>query len=447
MSVSVQFLGSRIDLTMVLGAVLAGVLIVSVPVHAASDFSWSTPMAAVSSETVDETLIVVLITNDVAVAPDAAAPDAVGVQATKKTNAANNLCWCERFFRRSAEKIPAGYLDPSAPIQFQHWAVGLPPIVTGGDSASDTPRAMLFVTDGQYRILSMSVGVPNEAEITRLIEDAEDTRLLLRRYTDDPNEIIHQFADRSRRRLTRVWQMELERQLDALGESEVDTIVDLLSETDRYTSKVKLKLGPIASQLQGIYLKDVGMRFGLTDASDFARLVVLEQHTATRAPWVAAMLPFVVGADLRSLYADLCEIVWDRWVMPIENPDEKAQVETSLAEWVTQRGDEKSFALRMSSPLMSERAQTQLFEVADVARRRGMGWQDLEDAVSAGPVRQVTPGELAEWLSQTHGKFIDLQRPSRVRVLFFRSSQDSPYPIREGSPPGRAITMIRQVQK
>ena len=422
-------------MTLVCIAASATVILTSLPVYAADDFSWSPPLGAVAETTADDALIVVLITNDVA-----------GDAPWKGLSAKRELCWCERSFRRSVARIPAGYFNPAAPIQFQHWAIGLPPIVTGG-GGQDIERAISIVTDGQYRVLALSVGVPDGDDLTRLIEDAEDTRLLMRRYSTERNEMTQQLADRTRGRLTRMWQIELDERLAALGETDVDPVTDLLVQTELLTSKVTLQLVPIASQLQGVYLKDVQMRFGLTDASDLKRLVILEQHSDTRAAWATTLLPFIVGADLRLLYTDIAEIVWHRSVMPIERSDQDATSATTLADWVLQRGDNNSFAFRISAPLMSQRDPSQRFEVADVARRRGLGWQDLDDAINAGPIRQVTPGELAAWLSQTQGKPLDLEHPTRVRFLFFRSSKDSPYPIREGSPPGRAITMIRQVRK
>lgn len=403
----------------------------------ATDFSWSAPLGDTAKATADDALVVVLVTNDVT----------ADLAPSKNRSATRVMCWCERSFRRSAAKIPPGYVDPSAPIQFQHWAIGLPPIITGGIASGDVGRAIVFATDGQYRILAMSVGVPEGDDLTRLIEDAEDTRLLMRRHSTDPNELIQQLADRTRGRLNRIWQIALDQQLTALGEGGNDPIKDVIDETERYTASIKLQIGTIAGKLQGVYLKDAQMRFGLTDATDLDRLVILEQHAATRGPWATVMLTFLVGGDVRLLATDLAEIVWDRWVMPVETPGDQAKQATALVDWVSQHGDGLPFAFRVSSPLMSERAQSQRAEVADVARRRGLGWQDLDDAINAGPTRQVTVGELAGWLSHTNGRPLDLQRPSRVRVLFFRSAKDSPYPIREGSPPGRAITMIRQVQK
>lgn len=432
----VQLISSRFVFTIVCGVVLASAFDMGMPICTAADFSWTTSLDEPASATADEALVVVLVTNDVYAEP---------VKTSKGRSISREPCWCERSLRRSAAKIPAGYWNPSAPIQFQHWPMGLPPIITGGTASGEAGRAIMFVTDGRYRILAMSVGVPEGDDLTRLIEDAEDSRLLLRRHSTDPNELIRQLADRTRGRLNRLWQIELDRHLAALGEGDSEPILDVVDETERYTAGLKLQIGAIAGKLQAVYLKDAQMRFGLTDATDLDRLIILEQHATTRAPWVTIMLPFLVGGDLRLLSTDLVEIVWDRWVMPVETPGKKKKEAAALADWVSQHGDRLSFAFRIVPPLMSERSQTQL--VDDVARRRGSGWQDLDDAVNAGPTRQVTVGELAGWLTQTNGKPVDLQRPSRVRILFFRSAKDSPYPIRDGSAPGRATTMIRQVQK
>lgn len=431
----VQVLSSRFVFKIVCGVVLASAIVTVIPVCKAADFSWSVALDAPTQETAQDSLIVVIVTNDV---------PAEQIRPSKKRTVTREMCWCERSLRRSAAKIPAGFTAPSAPIQFQHWAIGLPPILTGGMASGDVGRAMVFITDGQYRILAMSVGVPEGDDLTRLIEDAEDTRLLLRRHGTDPNELIKELADRTRGRLNRIWHIELDRQLAALGDGDSESITNVFDEMERHTDSTRLQIGAIVGKLQGVYLKDVQMRYGLTDATDLDRLVILEQHAATRAPWVTILVPFLVGADLRVLYTDLAEIVWDRWVMPVETPSEHKKEAAALADWISQRGDRGSFAFRISPPLMIERAQNQQL---DVARGRSSGWKDLEDAINAGPIRQVTLSELAGWLTQTNSQPVELQRPSRVRVLFFRSAKDSPYPIREGSPPGRAVTMIRQVQK
>ncbi|TWT66492.1 hypothetical protein CA85_25870 [Allorhodopirellula solitaria] len=430
---------------MVCGAVLATVLDSGPRVYAADPVSWSTPMGEVPAATADDALVVVLMTNDVAAQQNA-----------RKRRSQPVSCWCQRSFERSVSRVPAGYSLPSAPIDFQHWAVGLPPIVTGGERPSDVERAIAIVTDGKYRILALSVGVPHGQDLRQLIEDAEDTRVLLRQDSSDANEssvkeTVGRIVDRIRGRLNRIWQRELDRQFDALGEPDGDPIDDLFEETTRYTSAVKLRLGSIAGQLHQVYLQDAQTRFGLTEASDLNRLAILEQHPATRLPWVTTLAPFVVGSDLRSLYTDLAEVTWGQCVMPVERPGEQpseaADDPLSLAEWVSQRDEKRPFTLQLRPPLLEDRISPQRAQVTDVARRRGLGWQDLDAVVKVTPSREVSPGEIAAWLSQTDGKPIDLRRPSRARFLFFRSPSDPPYPIRDGSPPGRAISMIRQVQK
>lgn len=126
---------------------------------------WSAPLAELDAESAEHTLLVILITDDIA--PEWAS------MGKKKRPVDHPACWCERVITSAVARIPRGFFHQSAPLAGQHWALGLPPILTGG--AADTPpaRAIVVVTDGHYRTLSAAVGVPTGEELTRLIGDAE----------------------------------------------------------------------------------------------------------------------------------------------------------------------------------------------------------------------------------------------------------------------------------
>ncbi|MCM2371102.1 hypothetical protein [Aporhodopirellula aestuarii] len=405
----------------------------------AVEHQWLPPLSELPDENLDHALVVVLITNDVAT-------EWAEGKVSRRTSA-GELCWCRSPFLKAVSGIPSGLFHSSAPVYWQHWPVGLPPILTGGEKVIEPGRAVVVVTDGDYRILELFVGIPSDEELSRLLGDAEDTRRWMRQNVTQPSDFTKQIADRNRERMSRLWKRELDRQLIAMGESPDQDDAGLIEDNERFTEDVKVRFGPLAAQLQTLYLKDVQLRFGLTQLSDFERLIVLEQHSATRMPWTLTITPFLAGADLKSVYLDLIEIVWDRQVMSLGHPGEDSKGDESLGKWISQLGEQHPFALEIRLPLLSERGEMQLAPVSAIARRRGFGWKDLDAALSESPIRQVTNRELAAWLLRHNERPLDLSRPSRARYLFFRSSKDHPYPIRDGEPPARSITMIRQVQK
>ncbi|MFG0286920.1 MAG: hypothetical protein ACF8CQ_02030, partial [Rhodopirellula sp. JB044] len=276
--------------------------------------------------------------------------------------------------------------------------------------------------------------------------DAEDTRMWIRQFPDHPKEFVKQIADRNRERVTRIWRLELERQLEVLatasGEAEQP-----FEDSTTLTEEIVVRLGPLADQLQNVYLKDVQMRFGLTEKSDLDRLVVLEQHAATRMPWASTIGPFVAGADLRKLYVDLAEIIWSRSAMQIAVPGELAGEPDVVADWVSQQDAQAAFTFELTPPLLSRRGGTQRIPVSEVARRHRLGWDDLDAEIEELAMLRVSNRDLAKWLIRGQRRPIDISRPSHARYLFFRSAADRPYPIRDGEAPGRTITMIRKVQR
>jgi hypothetical protein len=404
------------------------------PGHCESELVWSDPLSKLAGEAADRALVVVLITDDVA------------EQWSARSNGAkvpkSNACWCARPFAKSIAHVPDGFFHPSAPIVWQHWPLGLPSILTGGDVATTPGRAIVVVTDGDYRILEFSVGIPDDNELTRLIEDAEDTRTLMQIHHGQPDLLVQAVAERSSRRISRLWRIALDQQLTAMGKTSQPNVAKELEQIDNFTREVQLRLGLIATELQNVYEKDIQLRFGLKLPDDALRLRSLEQHSATRMDWTRCLNPFIVGGDIRSLHLDLAEIIWNQRVIAIQPSDSEA-----LTGWITVQGKEQSFVLQIPLPVLAAHQTPQLVQVSSVAERRGLGWNGLKETLQKSPIRKVSVNELASWLLSSGGRPLDLNRPSQTRYLFFRSAADHPYPIRDGDPPGRSITMIRQVQK
>ncbi|WP_144059838.1 hypothetical protein [Rhodopirellula sallentina] len=398
------------------------------------------PLADVPTENREHALVVALITNDVS------SEWQTRRGSSRSDRAIPQHCWCAQFAEKSIANLPSGFLHPSAPIYFQHWPLGLPAVLTGGKKSSEPGRAFVVITDGQYRVLELSVGVPDGDDLSRMIGDAEDTRMWIRQFPDHPKEFVEQIADRNRERVTRIWRLELERQLEVLATAS-DEAEQPFKDSPTLTEEIVVRLGPLADQLQNVYLKDVQMRFGLTEKSDLDRLVVLEQHSATRMPWASTIGPFVAGADLRKLYVDLTEIIWSRSAMQIAVPGELAGEPDVVADWVSQQDAQAAFTFELTPPLLSRRGGAQRIPVSEVARRHRLGWDDLDAEIEELPILRVSNRDLAKWLIRGQRRPVDISRPSHARHLFFRSAADHPYPIRDGEAPGPTITMIRKVQR
>ncbi len=402
--------------------------------HSDPELAWTDPLSKFTNDAADRALVVILITDDVA----EQWPSRPGKAMVPNSDA----CWCARPFAKTAQNIPEGFFHPSAPITWQHWPLGLPGILTGGDKVTASGRIIVVVTDGDYRILGFSVGIPDDDELTRLIEDAEDTRTLMQAHHRQPELLVQALVERSSSRISRLWRITLDQQLTAMGKTPQRNETDELKQNDHFTRDVQLRLGLIAVELQNVYEKDIELRFGLKLPGDAQRLISLEQHSTTRMDWTQCLNPFIIGGDIRSLHLDLAEIVWNQRVIAVQPSDSEA-----LTHWIAVQGKEQSFVLQIPLPVLAARQASQLAEVSPAAERRGLGWNRLEETLRKCPIRQVNVNELASWLLNSGGRPLDLRRPSQTRYLFFRSAADHPYPIRDGDPPGRSITMIRQVQK
>lgn len=434
------------------GILIAVTVGTTVSARAQNRVNWSTEFMKLDEAQSEKTLVVMVFTNDVS-------PE--WLRASKAPRPKGTpICWCEAALAQAAGQIDPGFFHPSSPIFWQRIPIGLPPILTGGKPHSDVPRTFTILTDGEYRFLEMMVGVPEQADLSSLIEDAEETRMWMHQYCGDPTEatpigMLEEIVDRNQDRLGRLWTAELGRQRRALGDDAFQMdfdggTVDPLNDPVEFTELFLTRLGSIADQLQMVYLQDAQSRYGLTDESDIKRLAVLEQHSDTRQSWVSCLSPFAVGTDVRKTYVPLAELIWNCRVMPtkLATPHtDGSSADAALSAWIEGQGNQHPFALRLPLPFLASLKNDRRAAVSEVAERRGLGWDDLNAELQKLPVYQTSPLPLATRLHRTGARPIDLNRPSPTQVLFFRSAVDHANPIRDGEPPGRSVTMIRRVQR
>ncbi|MGB7323221.1 MAG: hypothetical protein WBD31_00005, partial [Rubripirellula sp.] len=261
---------------------------------------WGNPFQPVSVSEADNTLVLLLVTND--------EPRASGDTENEADDADNKARrdrrgqdtgiggWCTDVFADAYRDVRRNRPDLKKQIVLQWLPAGLPRELTGGKPDNVPARAMLLVCDGNYRLLSFLVGVPDAADLQALIEDAQEFQLLTGLENESTGSIAIKLAQRSSQRVPRTWRAVLEETVLMMDEELTKDPIDRIRWLgDRFT---------------GFYLADVRLRFGLNDASDKDRLTVLEQHIQTRKPWSETLIPFLAGIDVEKTWPALVESVW-----------------------------------------------------------------------------------------------------------------------------------------
>ena len=413
---------------------LALTFLYALAVHAIGDepagdegLHWQPTFGAVSASE-PFSLVVMLITND-----DGFATRPTG---KGKRGELNVSPWCTPIFGHAYRTALQTRPDLKDRCFLQFLPAGVPTLLTGGNPRNKPERAIVAICDGNYRLLSMVVGVPDADEFLTMIEDAQQVHSMLTLYQQDKAKMTAEIADRSMSRITRLWRDGLKEMLATMDVGNADAQGD--SDTGQ---NLIATLGRIALTFQEVYLTDVRLRFGLSDAADRTRLIVLEQHPEARRPWCEAMMPFVAGTDFLSTWKSLTEAVWH--VTPVMHD---ANADELLAWWDTQVENDP-MVLAIEPPLLMRQRPWPPVEVGGVAERRGLGWQDLQKLLLELPYRNVDTEQLAVLIRDRELQPIDVQLPTRTRYLFFEPNQKAPLAIREGDIPAKPIGRIKRMMK
>lgn len=389
-------------------------------------FVWHPPFGAVSASQ-PFSLVVTLITND-------SVFDVGGGDADRGKTPPP---WCQAVFQRSYLKLMQKRPDLKDRCFVQFLPVGTPRLVTGGNSRNQPQRAFVAICDGDYRLLSLLVGVPSEDELLTMIEDAQEVHSMLELNKADKMKTQSEIADRSSKRMTRLWQDALKEMLVAINAGNANPG----GGGDSNANALLPTLGRIAMSFEEVYLSDVRLRFGLTDFADRTRLVILEQHAEARRPWCEAMMPFVAGTDFTTTWKPLIETVW--YAAPVRAD---ADADDLLAWWDTQSKDEQ-LVLSIEPPLLVRQTPWPPVDVGSVAEKKGLGWRDLQKLVLEFPYRNVDTEQLAVLIRDRGLQPLDLHLPTRTRYLFFEPGKKTPFAIREGDIPGKPIGRLRRAKK
>lgn len=384
------------------------------------------PFSGLSASETESKLIVFLITDEDPFAWTKAKLD----QADKNRLGGGPDVWCGREFRRSFQKLFVSRPDLKDRCIAQRVVAGLPFNLTGGVRRTLPPRAMVAICDGNYRLASLAVGVPEPDDLLRLIEDAQENLTLLELHEGDPAKMGAQILDRTNSRVRRVYSESLTRLAEQMRWDETLSPID-----DAWIAKY----ATFIADLNPSYLFDVQLRFGLSDTSDLIRLIVLEQHTETRRDWCDTIAPYIVGRPMRELMNPLIDTTWG---FPVVVNADKSQHQETLR-WFSTRRDNAIVVLAIKPTYLDRNI---VWPPPSVSRNplAKLDWNALETAMSHHAFRTVSTEELAVLLRESDELPINLLSPVRARYLIFQPGKKRIEVIRENDLPGKFLKRLEK---
>ena len=324
---------------------------------------WVKPLGTISS-TIDDSQMVLLVITDDDPFQSKATPQSQPKSDTKQIGGEVVIeeppMWCGHLIAKAIGKALKVRPDLSDKLSLQALSAGLPPELTGGSSSNQPRRAIVFLCDTRYRLLAFCVGVPDMDQLLTMIEDAQDVNQTL---SLDPelthHGLVHALIDRNQPRLDRLWRNTLHEVTLAFDAKPGQPIrvMDLDPTAERILE--------LDATLKPSYEIDVRLRFGLNDANDRRRLVVLEQHPQARLSWCDVLTPFIASFNLIDHWRGLVQSVWGF-------PPITADADTSnLQTWITEQLLSTSVVLVIGPT----RQATSLRWPPATNDRRGKAWQ------------------------------------------------------------------------
>ena len=399
--------------------------------------NWQPSFSTISASKADNALVLLIITNadpfssaDDTAQQDPNAPANQAPPNQKKTPLPTPDIWCANALTDSCRHLIQARPDLEDRLQLQSISAGIPSQLSGGVPRNQPERAIVLVCDGSYRLLAIRIGVPDSEDLITLIEDAEDVRAIRELNPDNPKRVVEEVALRNEPRLSRLWKTAT---TDLL--KEMDGILDV--DTDPNFKKASNgRIHRICSALEPTYLADVELRFGLSDASDRTRLVVLEQHTESRRPWCESATPLLIGVDASIRWRELVESLWGHAAtMPSDD-------HRQLLEWYDTNLKSGAVVFMLQPPI--HRRHLPWPPVTAPGTRRGITWQQVHDLALEHSFRQLDAGELAALIRDRNLRPVDIMNPSMARYLMISPGSDTVNVVREQDPPGRFASQLKR---
>lgn len=388
---------------------------------------WNAPFESFAPSMKNDALVLLVVTNDPPWPKDRPAKG----NPAKRVEANWDMpgFWCQEVLTDSILRLLSDRDDLQARLSYQSIAAGLPLELTGGEPFDMPSQAVVAICDDQYRLLSFVVGVPNADELATMVEDAEETSVLVQQARDDPQTVMDRLADRSRSRVGRRFQIALEESvLSARSDGDDENFAD--PQTLRHQIRI------VSQDIDPVYLLDVKLRFGLSDRSDRVRLRILEQHVETRRPWCELMLPFVAGISLTDIWQPLVESLWGH------PPIVEDEIDSELLNWVQSQTEFDSVVLHLKAPMRFEHLQWP--PPKDPVAKRSITWSDVHARALEHSFRSITIADAARLIRALDLVPINVYEPTLVRYLFLQKKKREPFVVRQGDPPSRFSGMLKR---
>ena len=390
---------------------------------------WQTAFAPVSAGQASETLILLLITNDDGFI-DRSAPG--GEQPEAEPEEVAQHAWCARDIEQTCKLVVKSRPDLEQRLRFQSIFAGIPSELTGGATINSPARVVLFVCDGNYKLLALTAGIPNQDKLLTLLEDAQEVKTLLDFNDSDPSKVTDAIVQRSKQRIGRLWNQKLQHIAQTAARER-----DLILEGAAAPMPTLVRLQQLFLALQPTYMQDVKTRFGLSKDLDARRLVILEQHSESRDPWCQSVMPFIIGMDVQKDWQMFVELLWNQYAIPTGSD------QTELLAWFDEQRNAGPLVLAITAPSY---LQHKRWPPNASKSQRGTSWQQTHDVATEFPFRAITPQQLTELIRQREFKSINCASPSMVRYLLVSPDNRLPQIIREQDPPARFLGLLRRAK-
>lgn len=390
---------------------------------------WQAAFTPISKGQASETLILSLITNDDGFM-DRSVP--TGLEPENELEAVARHGWCMDELERTCRLAMKSRPDLERRLRVQSIFAGIPSELSGGEAINSPARVVLFISDGNYKLLAFTVGIPSQDKLLSLFEDAQEVKTLLELNQSDPQQVTDAIVQRSTQRIGRRWNLELEKVVQATAREDALILEGAVAPMPTLTRLRQLFLA-----LKPTYLYDVQTRFGLSTDLDTRRLVILEQHTESRYPWCQSIMPFIIGMDVQKDWQIFVELLWKQYAIPTGSD------QTELLAWFDEQRKAGPLVLAITAPSY---LQHKRWPPNASKSQRGTSWQQTHDVATEFPFRAITPQQLTELIRQREFKSINCASPSMVRYLLVSPDNRLPQIIREQDPPARFLGLLRRAK-
>ena len=418
----------RVLLACLIGLAHASVLKAEDPNRSVTSLNWQAPFSPIESDTASSLSVLMVITNDEPFG--SASPD-------EQREAGQPTLWCVSQIESGFNSLLRDRPDLSDRFVLQGFAAGMPQVLTGGEPSQLASRVLIALSDADYRLLGLHIGVPDKDDLIAFVEDAEEvSRFREIRSRQDRREPVNRLTfHRSEDRLERMWQGVVRELLPEPDFGERDT-TQAADESGKPIDR--LRLLTIIETLDAAYLRDVRRRFGLQGPDDQTRLALLEQHVQTREPWCDALLPLIEGQDFSILWRDLLELTW------YHPPVFDWEVDQDLLDWIDHQLESSAVVLRLEPPMRTVRPAS-LPGNASLSKHIER-WQTVNQLAWEYPFRTVTVQQLAMVRRHRQLNPIDIQQPSLARYIFLEPGRPRPLVVGANDSPARFANRLKRAR-